>query len=135
MLSTMAVCPTSSLHSFPSRFASTELRNPIKLESQPLLLLPIMSSSLLPSKAPFHLTANNKFNRTHLHNHHNNNRTVFKFRASASSPGSGSGANVILLTSSVITVTLAVANRVLYKLALVPMNNYPFFLAQFITFG
>ncbi|GKV03282.1 hypothetical protein SLEP1_g15614 [Rubroshorea leprosula] len=34
-----------------------------------------------------------------------------------------------------MTVTLTVANRVLYKFALVPMKQYPFFLAQFITFG
>lgn len=34
-----------------------------------------------------------------------------------------------------VTVLLAVGNRVLYKLALVPLKNYPFFLAQFATFG
>lgn len=33
------------------------------------------------------------------------------------------------------TVVLGVANRVLYKLALVPLKNYPFFLAQLATFG
>ncbi|KAJ3697530.1 hypothetical protein LUZ61_001235 [Rhynchospora tenuis] len=33
------------------------------------------------------------------------------------------------------TVLLAVTNRVLYKLALVPMKGYPFFLAQVTTFG
>ncbi|CAM8885456.1 unnamed protein product [Rhodiola kirilowii] len=36
---------------------------------------------------------------------------------------------------SAVTILLAVANRVLYKLALVPLKNYPFFLAQFTTFG
>uniref|UniRef100_A0A2P2JDB1 Uncharacterized protein n=1 Tax=Rhizophora mucronata TaxID=61149 RepID=A0A2P2JDB1_RHIMU len=41
----------------------------------------------------------------------------------------------VILASSAITVALAVANRVLYKLALVPMKHYPFFLAQFTTFG
>lgn len=40
-----------------------------------------------------------------------------------------------ILTGSVITVILAVANRVLYKLALVPMKDFPFFLAQVTTFG
>lgn len=40
-----------------------------------------------------------------------------------------------ILVGSAITVVLAVANRVLYKLALVPMRNYPFFLAQVTTFG
>ncbi|KAF3334786.1 Protein CLT2 [Carex littledalei] len=33
------------------------------------------------------------------------------------------------------TVLLAITNRVLYKLALVPMKGYPFFLAQATTFG
>ncbi|OUZ99759.1 Chloroquine resistance transporter-related [Macleaya cordata] len=40
-----------------------------------------------------------------------------------------------IIVGSVITVVLAVANRVLYKLALVPMKEYPFFLAQVTTFG
>ncbi|WOL04061.1 protein CLT1, chloroplastic [Canna indica] len=33
------------------------------------------------------------------------------------------------------TVILGTGNRVLYKLALVPLKEYPFFLAQFATFG
>ncbi|KAK6940267.1 Chloroquine-resistance transporter-like [Dillenia turbinata] len=41
----------------------------------------------------------------------------------------------IILANSALTVILASANRVLYKLALVPMKHYPFFLAQFNTFG
>nr|DAD40904.1 TPA_asm: hypothetical protein HUJ06_015227 [Nelumbo nucifera] len=40
-----------------------------------------------------------------------------------------------IIVGSAITVVLAVANRVLYKLALVPMKQYPFFLAQVTTFG
>jgi len=32
-------------------------------------------------------------------------------------------------------MTLGVANRVLYKMALVPLGDYVFFLAQFQTFG
>jgi hypothetical protein len=39
------------------------------------------------------------------------------------------------VAAAAATVVLAVMNRVLYKLALVPMKNYPFFLAQFATFG
>ncbi|KAK7276656.1 hypothetical protein RIF29_17800 [Crotalaria pallida] len=34
-----------------------------------------------------------------------------------------------------VTVVMGVGNRVLYKLALVPMKEYPFFLAQLATFG
>lgn len=41
----------------------------------------------------------------------------------------------LIVTASVFTATLAIANRVLYKLALVPMKEYPFFLAQLTTFG
>ncbi|KAK2981035.1 hypothetical protein RJ640_005927 [Escallonia rubra] len=41
----------------------------------------------------------------------------------------------VILVCSAITVVLATANRVLYKLALVPMKEYPFMLAQINTFG
>ncbi|KAL8141246.1 hypothetical protein V2J09_007267 [Rumex salicifolius] len=41
----------------------------------------------------------------------------------------------LLVVCSTVTFVLAIANRVLYKLALVPLKEYPFFLAQFITFG
>ncbi|XP_020584954.1 protein CLT2, chloroplastic [Phalaenopsis equestris] len=40
-----------------------------------------------------------------------------------------------MVAAAAVTVFLAVANRVLYKLALVPMKQYPFFLAQITTFG
>ncbi|KAJ6805696.1 putative protein CLT2, chloroplastic [Iris pallida] len=60
-------------------------------------------------------------------------------RARASSEGEAAGptdrADRRILVASAVTVVLAVANRVLYKLALVPMKNYPFFLAQVTTFG
>jgi hypothetical protein len=38
-------------------------------------------------------------------------------------------------TASAAVVALVVANRVLYKLALVPLKAYPFFLAHLTTFG
>ncbi|KAG6705139.1 hypothetical protein I3843_07G160900 [Carya illinoinensis] len=41
----------------------------------------------------------------------------------------------LIVTASAVTAMLAIANRVLYKLALVPMKEYPFFLAQLTTFG
>ncbi|XP_037425995.1 protein CLT2, chloroplastic-like [Triticum dicoccoides] len=47
----------------------------------------------------------------------------------------GSGAGTGITAAAAATVALAVMNRVLYKLALVPMKNYPFFLAQVLTFG
>ncbi|KAM3315169.1 hypothetical protein ACQJBY_033739 [Aegilops geniculata] len=46
-----------------------------------------------------------------------------------------SGAGTGITAAAAATVALAVMNRVLYKLALVPMKNYPFFLAQVLTFG
>ncbi|KAF1893862.1 hypothetical protein Lal_00002401 [Lupinus albus] len=81
------------------------------------LLLPMSSFSSNSSPLPLHLPLKSRI--THI------------IRSSTSDT---SDTNVLLLTS-LITVTLAIANRVLYKLALVPMKNYPFFLAQFTTFG
>lgn len=34
-----------------------------------------------------------------------------------------------------VMIATGVVNRVLYKMALVPLGTYPFFLAQFQTFG
>ncbi|KAJ8560423.1 hypothetical protein K7X08_022283 [Anisodus acutangulus] len=42
---------------------------------------------------------------------------------------------VEVAVAATATVVLGVGNRVLYKLALVPLKNYPFFLAQLATFG
>ncbi|TVU48060.1 hypothetical protein EJB05_07682, partial [Eragrostis curvula] len=56
-------------------------------------------------------------------------------RVSAIAGGGGDGGGTGIAAAAAATVMLAVMNRVLYKLALVPMRNYPFFLAQFTTFG
>lgn len=40
-----------------------------------------------------------------------------------------------VLVAAGVTMVLGVGNRVLYKLALVPLRHYPFFLAQLATFG
>ncbi|KAK4482795.1 hypothetical protein RD792_009965 [Penstemon davidsonii] len=42
---------------------------------------------------------------------------------------------VEVMVAAAATVVLGVGNRVLYKLALVPLKQYPFFLAQLATFG
>ncbi|CAN4094903.1 unnamed protein product [Withania somnifera] len=42
---------------------------------------------------------------------------------------------VEVAVAGIATVVFGVGNRVLYKLALVPLKNYPFFLAQLATFG
>ncbi|KHG30118.1 Crt [Gossypium arboreum] len=61
-------------------------------------------------------------------------RSNLRVRASSKTPNQATDAKLIAI-SSAVTITFAVANRVLYKLALVPMKEYPFFLAQFTTFG
>ncbi|KAF8673644.1 hypothetical protein HU200_048389 [Digitaria exilis] len=59
---------------------------------------------------------------------------VFRVSAVSGDGGGGAGGSGIAAAATA-TVVLAVLNRVLYKLALVPMKNYPFFLAQFTTFA
>ncbi|KAL4288760.1 hypothetical protein HN51_057151 [Arachis hypogaea] len=120
---------TSSFHSFfffPPSSSSVQLNTP-KLQ----LLLPMSSNSQpLPLKLsltqieqepPPTTTIATRFELRPqpmiLHHLHQVRRISFFF------------------SSAALTVTLAVANRVLYKLALVPMKDYPFFLAQFTTFG
>ncbi|KAA0061766.1 protein CLT1 [Cucumis melo var. makuwa] len=46
-----------------------------------------------------------------------------------------SNRKVEIVVAAALTVIFGVANRVLYKLALVPLKHYPFFLAQLATFG
>nr|GMD67466.1 protein CLT3, chloroplastic-like [Ipomoea batatas] len=48
---------------------------------------------------------------------------------------SGGNRRAEVLVAATATVILGVGNRVLYKLALVPLKQYPFFLAQLATFG
>ncbi|KAJ7518918.1 hypothetical protein O6H91_20G015000 [Diphasiastrum complanatum] len=43
--------------------------------------------------------------------------------------------DIQIIGASLITILLAVSNKVIYKMALIPMKNYPFFLAQITTFG
>ncbi|XP_019157806.1 PREDICTED: protein CLT1, chloroplastic-like isoform X2 [Ipomoea nil] len=55
---------------------------------------------------------------------------------SVESCGKGGGnRRAEVLVAATATVVLGVGNRVLYKLALVPLKQYPFFLAQLATFG
>lgn len=50
--------------------------------------------------------------------------------------GGGGGAEVSQVgATAVATILFSVTNRVLYKMALVPLKDYPFFLAQALTFG
>jgi hypothetical protein len=51
------------------------------------------------------------------------------------STGVGRSAGVEVTLAAAAVVAMATGNRVLYKLALVPLREYPFFLAQLATFG
>ncbi|MED6183334.1 Protein clt3, chloroplastic [Stylosanthes scabra] len=55
--------------------------------------------------------------------------------AAAAESASRQGTAVEVAVAVAATVVTGVANRVLYKLALVPLKQYPFFLAQLATFG
>ncbi|XP_022152999.1 protein CLT1, chloroplastic, partial [Momordica charantia] len=46
-----------------------------------------------------------------------------------------SNRTVEIVVAAALTVIFGVGNRVLYKLALIPLKRYPFFLAQLATFG
>ncbi|XVF36565.1 hypothetical protein REPUB_Repub19eG0068500 [Reevesia pubescens] len=117
----------------------------LSFRSVPSLLLNSSSSTKLnsiismslpqnPSSFPRDLNLTRSITKTP----HNLNSPVTRpnltVRASSKTPNPSSDAKLITICSAV-TITLAVANRVLYKLALVPMKEYPFFLAQFTTFG
>ncbi|XP_043712689.1 protein CLT2, chloroplastic [Telopea speciosissima] len=62
------------------------------------------------------------------------NNKFISIRASSEQIRSSTN-NRRIIVGYAVTVVLAVANRVLYKLALVPLKQYPFFLAQVTTFG
>jgi hypothetical protein len=55
--------------------------------------------------------------------------------AAGSSAGVGRSSGVEVALAAAAVVAMATGNRVLYKLALVPLREYPFFLAQLATFG
>ncbi|KAH1243450.1 Protein CLT3, chloroplastic [Glycine soja] len=60
-------------------------------------------------------------------------RSVGRFAAESGRESGNRLAEVML--AAAVTVVMGAGNRVLYKLALVPLRNYPFFLAQLATFG
>ncbi|XP_028777757.1 protein CLT2, chloroplastic isoform X2 [Neltuma alba] len=115
--SAIAFSSTLPCHCFPSRLQFIEPLVPMAFNS----------------REPLHLAGNRKASHSKSRNVHHK-RSIFEIQASSSSSSSSSDTDLVLV-SSLITVTLAVANRVLYKLALVPMKDFPFFLAQFTTFG
>ncbi|KAH9690272.1 protein CLT2 [Citrus sinensis] len=105
-------------------------------KSRSLISMPV--DGLPPCRSP-----TNKYNFARgITNILYSSRRNANFTARASTDGNppktaspSSSNSQIIIISSAVTVTLAIANRVLYKLALVPMKQYPFFLAQITTFG
>ncbi|KAE9457342.1 hypothetical protein C3L33_10770, partial [Rhododendron williamsianum] len=91
------------------------------------------NSSHLPFKSNAHFKINHRITPTR-HRPPPNPKFVVRALIKPNSKASSADTKLIVI-SSVITMTLAIANRVLYKLALVPMKEYPFFLAQVTTFG
>ncbi|KAE8666750.1 crt-like protein 1-like isoform X2 [Hibiscus syriacus] len=124
----MSFSTTSSFRSLPSHLATSTLlnSNSAKLQSPILMSLPQKRSSfhrqlnrsttIAPPKSSVVIRPN------------------LTVRALSKTPSPAADAKLIAICSSV-TITFAVANRILYKLSLVPMKEYPFFLAQFTTFG
>ncbi|KAF7144233.1 hypothetical protein RHSIM_Rhsim05G0206000 [Rhododendron simsii] len=94
---------------------------------------PSSTSSHLPFKSIAHFKINHRITPTR-HRPPPNPKFLVRAFIKPSSKASSADTKLIVI-SSVITMTLAIANRVLYKLALVPMKEYPFFLAQVTTFG
>ncbi|KDP41501.1 hypothetical protein JCGZ_15908 [Jatropha curcas] len=135
----MLLYKTTSLNTllsrYPTRLHSYNANGP--------MFFPKNSSLRLSkeSKPPF-AGINYKLTGGHRSVNHQHSLKIpnFTVRASNENPkphvaASNNIRKQLILICSAITVTLAVANRVLYKLALVPMKQYPFFLAQFTTFG
>ncbi|PRQ21056.1 putative chloroquine-resistance transporter [Rosa chinensis] len=125
---------TASFHNFlslPSHTKNGATRNPLFSHSRPLLLLHQRwrhhhRLSLATLNAPFCLTSDRRPARRNVRLH-----------ASVANPASSSNPSTSkrVVLSSLLTIALAVGNKVFYKLALVPMKNHPFFFAQFTTFG
>ncbi|XP_021284387.1 protein CLT2, chloroplastic [Herrania umbratica] len=128
----MSFPATSSFRSVLSRCRTYSLLN-----SNSAKLHYLISMSLPQNRSPFPRNLNLNLTRSITKVPRNNSpiiRPNLIVRASSKTPNPDPDAKLLTITSAV-TVALAVANRVLYKLALVPMKEYPFFLAQLTTFG
>ncbi|CAL8997568.1 unnamed protein product [Prunus brigantina] len=129
-----SVSTTSSFSHFfsvPPPPRTYTIKNGAKIPFLSLSSMPLPRLSLrrrVPQDAPFHLASETTRRAS------STTRNV-KAQASLPDPPSSSSNTKRVVLVSALTIALAVANRVLYKLALVPMKNHPFFLAQFTTFG
>ncbi|XP_030528544.1 protein CLT2, chloroplastic isoform X1 [Rhodamnia argentea] len=121
---------SASLPSSPSHLLHGSNHHSLLVMSSIRLPLNLrLSSNLLPKLPPL---------QTHPNVARLPRASAAKFQVRASggdAPPAPSDGKLAILGSAAVTVAFAVANRVLYKLALVPMKQYPFFLAQVTTFG
>ncbi|XP_044510630.1 protein CLT2, chloroplastic [Mangifera indica] len=134
---------TSSFHAISLQHPLLHLRSHKYIlngsNSHPLISLSLRRHSHhLPSKSPSINNSNFTHKNTNIvrNSSRNSNLTVrLSTSKTPQAPSPSSPNRQLIIITSAVTVTLAVANRVLYKLALVPMKQYPFFLAQLTTFG
>ncbi|KAK4352294.1 hypothetical protein RND71_027812 [Anisodus tanguticus] len=112
-------------------------RSIINVPPNPKSLFPLPSSPMTMRllTSPRRLKIHHR--RTTTTSFSRDSSSKFRERAVGSdSSGRQSGVTKeLIVLNSALTLVLGVANRVLYKLALVPMKEYPFFLAQVTTFG
>nr|XP_048331943.1 protein CLT2, chloroplastic isoform X1 [Ziziphus jujuba var. spinosa] len=107
-------------------FLSPTLLMPFPREPRPSNVHLISNPPLVPKPNPRNLRTQTKISPR---------RRDIRAHISSTNPPTASSTTKHIVFGSVLTVAFATTNRVLYKLALVPMKNYPFFLAQFTTFG
>nr|XP_010320227.1 protein CLT2, chloroplastic isoform X2 [Solanum lycopersicum] len=122
-----AKLPTQSL---PRAFNGSNPKSLFSLPSSPSHISPMMPLLTSSRRLEIHRRSTSFTRQT--------SNSSSKFRASAVGSDSGRQLDVtreLIILNSALTLVLGVGNRVLYKLALVPMKEYPFFLAQLTTFG
>ncbi|XP_010320227.2 protein CLT2, chloroplastic isoform X2 [Solanum lycopersicum] len=122
-----AKLPTQSL---PRAFNGSNPKSLFSLPSSPSHISPVMPLLTSSRRLEIHRRSTSFTRQT--------SNSSSKFRASAVGSDSGRQLDVtreLIILNSALTLVLGVGNRVLYKLALVPMKEYPFFLAQLTTFG
>lgn len=128
-LTIRAKFPTQSLP--PRAFNGPNPKSLSKFPSSPRRISPMMPLLSSPRRLQIHRRST-PFTPRRTPN------SSSKFNARAVGSDSGRQLDVareLIVLNSALTLVLGVANRVLYKLALVPMKEYPFFLAQVTTFG
>ncbi|KAH0758952.1 hypothetical protein KY290_022445 [Solanum tuberosum] len=122
-----AKLPTQSL---PRAFNGPNPKSLFSLPSSPSRISPMMPLLTSSRRLEIHRRSTSFTRQT--------SNSSSKFRSRAVGSDSGGQLDVpreLIVLNSALTLVLGVGNRVLYKLALVPMKEYPFFLAQVTTFG